>query len=49
MKEIWLVGKNAKPQSIVFDRNATRWERVQEEIPKGQQIQLDGRPVIIED
>jgi hypothetical protein len=48
-KVVWLAGKGAKYLPMVFDRNATRWGRVQESLPAGRQIALDGRPVIIEE
>ncbi len=48
-KVVWLAGKNVKPLLVTFDHNATRWGRVPESFPGGQQIVLDGRPVVIED
>ena len=48
-KVIWLADKGVKHLPIVFDHNATRWGHVQESISAGQQIELDGRPIIIDD
>lgn len=48
-KVVWLAGKNVKPLPIAFKHNAKRWGRVPELLPAGRQIDLDGRPVLVED
>jgi len=48
-KVVWFAGKNIKPIQVAFDLDATRWGQIPERIPAGQQIPLDGRPVIVAD
>ena len=48
-KAVWLAGKDPKPRTVIYERDATRWGRVPESLPAGRPISLDGRPVIIED
>ncbi len=47
-KVVWLAGKDTKPITVTFERNATRWGSRPELIPAGRPIALDGRPIIIE-
>jgi hypothetical protein len=48
-KVIWLTGKTTQSTKMAFDQATTRWGRVPEQFLAGEQIVLDGRPVIIAD
>ncbi|MDO9280004.1 MAG: hypothetical protein Q7U05_15730 [Polaromonas sp.] len=48
-KVVWLAGRNVIPRTVVFKYNATRWNQLTEFFPAGRKIQIDGRPVVVND
>ncbi len=48
-KVVWLAGINVKPRTVVFNYKSTRWGQQPEIFTNGKEIQLDGRPVIVDD
>ncbi|WP_300320289.1 hypothetical protein [Accumulibacter sp.] len=46
-KVVWLAGRTVNPKLIVFKDSAIRWGSAPVRLPAGQQIKLDGRPIIV--